>query len=238
MALEDTEAIRDQIIANVHGIDVTRVSTPTLATVGARVVESMSDVAMGLWSLRDFTFRYLEVNPFAVAAGENDVDLPDEWVNEGKQGGIWRLDGTLGRVRWRPLHIVTASLRTRPDETGDPAIYSISGLRKLRMFPAPAADTNLAILMLRSMPALIAEPDTDEVDGALTFSEQARLAIYRGAAAEESRRKGNIAEYGLWTRRFDAAVFDLCCNEQQGQPEPGFLPRYAGGADVFPDVED
>lgn len=242
MALEDTKAIRDQIIANVHGMNVDTMSTTALNRLTSRIVETMSDVLMGLWALRDFTFRYLEVNPFSMTAGENDVDLPATWVNEGKQGGIWRVGDPTGRIVWRPLHQVTDMLRRCPNERGIPRFYAISGLRKLRMFPPSDRDIDLSILMLRGSLTLIVDPDEDadppEVDGMTLVSELMRLAVYRGTAGEESRRKGDIAEYSLWTRRYDTAVFDLICSEQQGSPEPGFLPRYAGGASVFPDGEE
>jgi hypothetical protein len=238
LAFDNTKAIRDQVIGNVHGIDINRISSVTLDFLSARILETMNDVAVGLYALRDWTFRYLEVTPFALLPGVNDVDLPAAWVNEGKQGGVWRLGEPLGRATWRPLHFVTDQLRRYPNESGPPQIYAVSGLRKLRMFPPPDGNMSLAILMLRSMPALVMDPVNPEDDGMTTFPELMRLAVYRGVAGEECRRKGDVAEYPLWIRRYESAVFDLLCSEQQGAPEPGFMPRYAGSADTGSELFD
>lgn len=234
MSLDSANNIRDQVIANVHSVDDSRVSPNTLTRLQTRVEETMNDVAIEILGLRDWSFRYAEMAPANIGPGlgssadtNNDFDdlLPSGWANEGRQGGLWRLTEPLGRLVWKPLHEVTNLLRIRPTELGPPLYYSISKLRTIRVFPTPDMNYSIGGLYAR---------DLGGDDFADFFPERAMLALYRGTAAEELRRKGNVAEYAIWKKRYDAACFDLICEQEQGMPDPRFLPRYAGAADVYP----
>jgi hypothetical protein len=235
---EDAATVRDQIRKNVHAIDSARISAATQANIDARIEESMNAAALEVWLLRDWTFRYVGAALTLLAADGNNQALPAEtaWVNEGKQGGIWRVGEPKGRMTWRPLQVVNNLVLTRPDEQGPPLFYAVSQAT-LVVWPKPAQNFAVAIMALVSMP-VIDGSQSAPADGLSMFSQAARYVVYLGAAAEESRRKGDLADYSVWSKKFEAAKFDLVISEHQGLQESGDMPRYAGSADVFPNLDE
>ena len=228
--LDNTATMLDGILANVHAIDSTRVSTATKDAIRARALDTMRSILLEVAKLRDFTFRYSITAAAALASGGTDVSVSGSWTNEGRDGGIWRNQEPLGRVYWRPLHDILHRLQTLT-ETGPPQMYSVIGNRTVKVWPRADQAYTLYIVSLPEISSIA--DSTGGSNGLSTYPEALRNAVYLGTAMWESRRKGNLVDYGTFKENYEAAKFDLVCSEGQGAPDPRFMPRFAGAADVF-----
>lgn len=194
----------------------------------ARVLDNEQDACNVLLTFRDWTFRYVE-DTLVIPANATTVELPTQWANEGRQGGVWATNPEY-QVMWRRLGDLIDMVNRDPNARGLPQFYSVEGLRNLRVFPAPSAD--MTVNLAFKVNAILCEDDVAG-EGCLIFPEMWRRSVlYEMVVEREMQDKGELDSLTIQQGKIRTALYNMTCDEQQGQPEDRRVPHYVGTPDL------
>jgi len=226
-----TDELISKVLIEHHQIADTKVIDATRVPMRVRILGNLQEVSDENWGLRDFGFRYIDANGL-LTPGDPQVVLPTGWENEGRDGLVWIVpSGTDAQpLVWRPLREVKRDV-VLGQEVGIPSKYSV-GAGELWVYPIPSAAFPIFYFYLGLPPVL-----TDESPGGLDLwpVPWRQLVLYAGVVAQEMIDKGDQASWPLQNRKFERGIFSMCAREAQGRPEPSFLPRFGGAAEVVPE---
>lgn len=232
--MDNTKLLIDQVLVQHYQLPTAKVASATYTPLRARVLRDARAVLISFWGLRDWTFKYVEAT-LTVTGGSSSKSmaaLTYPWENEGNQGSVF-LPDQQGALAWVRLGQMLALQKTSTEQ-GTPRCYSVRGLRDLLVYPAPSADTVLTLSYETSCPVLV---DTTGATNGLDRIPEVRResVIYEGTVLRQMLSKGDVQSVQTQAELYNSAIFDACCAEAQGKPEPRFMPRYSGAADVFVD---
>jgi hypothetical protein len=217
------------ILKEVHQLDPDIYDPDDLDIHRDQITSNGNRVIRYMWGLRDWTFKYIRDADIVVPANAHESnDLPADWVNEGRQGGLWTNFDPRYQVKWARAGAVRNMIASAPDETGAPRWYSVIGLRKLIIFPKNAAEQAFKADYEMQAPTLDAPGDVGDVGNLDALPYQWRHVLYEGTAAREYRDAGDLGQSAVSSEDFKTGLFDMICGEAQGKPGAEIMPPYAG----------
>jgi hypothetical protein len=224
--IDSDQALISLVVTKHHQIRIDSDNPqPELRT---RILDNEQDACNVLLTMRDWTFRYVQ-DTLAVTANSTEIALPSQWANEGRQGGVWCTNPEYP-IEWRRLGDVLDMLNRDPNARGLPQFYSVQGLRNLRIYPAPSQNITLNIAF--KVNATLCEDDGAGA-GCLVFPEMWRRSVlYEMVVEREMRDKGEFDGLPIQQQAVKAALYNMTCDEQQGEPQDRRVPHYVGTPDI------
>jgi hypothetical protein len=217
------------VLQDEHSLDPEIYASGDLSRHRRRITRSGNRVIKRMWGLRDWTFKYVDAEEITLLANTNEVLLPQAWVNEGRQGGVWTRDEPRYPLRWARSGVVRNMIQSGPPEDGQPIYYSVSGQtqRKLLVTPKDGVDRVLVLSYEAATPTLL-DGDSGDIGNIDCLPFQWRHILYEWIVAREMKAKGSLGEYAEQMRDVAESLFDMVCNEHQGKPGLENAPPYAG----------
>jgi hypothetical protein len=238
VALEHTQAAIDNLLTDHHQISLSKIAVSSMERLRRRITRNLQRVAIRLWNMRNWTFTYVDLTDGSLVltvANNSEVDLPAEWANEGKDGGVWLFDEPKTPLRWRRSGEI-AHYRNGHRAEGTPELYTVVGLRKLQGWPFATGDTKLSLRYQATAP-IIADSDDPDTNGLSRFPADWRdTVLYEWLVWYEMKDKGDVAGMASQWELVRDAILDMCCKEHQGKPWEEHLPRFEGSADVMAEM--
>lgn len=237
-AIPGVVEVIDEVLLRHYRIAASKTASGTYATLRAQILSSLADEVIQVWNLHDWRFRYIDDDITIPAAGGSDDgytgELPGDWSNEGRQGGVWLADPDRGQLRWKRRQEVIDLQRTYPDITGIPEWYTVTGTDTLSVYPKQIANRTLHVSYEQAAPNLT-DSATDS-GGLEAFPAQwIRSVLLSGTILREMLRKGRSELAAAQAEMYKNALFTMVCQERQGKPWEDVLPRFAGSSDVYMD---
>lgn len=223
--MDGTATLISTVLTDHYQLDTTKTASASYTPLRARLLRNAQRKARKLWNLRDWTFRYANGIPVTILANTNEIALPADWANEGREGLVTLPDGT--PLEWHRASEVRLCQQQNDSDRGTPFMYSVDGLRKLIVEVKVQADTIITLHYQMATPTL-----TDATPGGLTlFPAEWHDLLYELVVFEEMKKDPDALPAQAELVR--GMIEDMVCNEEQGQAELKEIPRYPGSADVF-----
>lgn len=213
----------DKVMVDHYRIRDTKIAATTYAPVRERIFANAQATIFNVCTLRDFTFLYVD-DQITLLGGDTDVDFPAGFSTEGLNGGIWHANLKY-RIPFRRSGIITHLINTDPGH-GDPTLYTVVNSITARFWRGVDVDTPLLVRYKSAGPTI----SDDENDlGLAIIPERWRLTvIYEGTVLREMMDMKDFASAAGQKAKFDGALFNMLCEEQQGEPETWTMPIFPG----------
>lgn len=236
--IASTKELIDDIIIEYHQVPEEKVTLLSIYNRHRRrILRNAQFIANETYFLRDWSFRYKTDPAFVIS--DKDNNLTADWAHEGA-GGYLFIPAIQKRVPWRPLWDINLLYNEYPADqmSGQPRYFTVYTEASsppqplLRVWPKPDMPYTCELFFSFAQPIL---EDTISSPGGLDFfpARWREQVIYPGTVMLEMRDKGDIQGLPIQKAIYDTGRFGMCREEQQGQSEPSFMPRYAGSANVF-----
>jgi hypothetical protein len=233
---ENASVAIDNLLTDHHHIAPAKVSTGHVARLRARALRNLQKAGIRVWTLRDWTFVYVEDDAtVSIPANGHSDTLPATWASDGTDGGVFLKNEPGTPLVYRRPGVIAEWLRTRSSERGIPGYYTIDGLDTVKVFPPPSEATPLHVRFKRACPTFA--DSTGAGNGFDAFPPNWRgPVLYELGVWYELKDKGDVQQMPAQMEIVKDGIFQMVMEERQGRPWDEDLPRHPASADLWDDL--
>ena len=194
-----------------------------------RVLRAGQRAVDQLWGRTNWPFKRTS-STVAITSGAYEGDLPANYLAFGQHGGVF-LPNNEGHVDWAPAGEIERLIQQTP-QTGNPRVYHVigqntSGVKQLRVWPAPDANMSLTITYDKRSPTLTdaaAPSGLEEIPAQWHYP-----VVYEWVCLLLMRKQGDSRSGSEQLGLVERAVAEMMKAERPAQEAALYLPSYGDG---------
>jgi hypothetical protein len=188
----------------------------------ARVLQYLQEVCEDVWNYHEWLFTYKRTTAFSLTASATAIDLPSDFLEIGRHGGLWE---NAGDHHWTEVGPQELSAVREGSTLTTPRIYSIfgingtSGLKTIQVISSGSTRT-MTLVYRFLFPTL-----TDETDdaGLKNVPLQYHNSVLLAGVTAKTRESSNDARD--WQSKYIRGLGYMVARELPGKSAVAKVPR-------------